>query len=125
MFLVLVSTLILSSRSVWTTIPLTSKELGSLYKERSHSVLRASYSLPHTVLQLLLICSSCASFQGTCLVGLQEAQTFLQNFLWADFTVASLLSEHIRQSSLVTDSGLESAIFSHESLSGSDSSSFF
>ena len=59
------------------------------------------------------------------LVGPQEAHTFLQNFLWANFTATPSVSEHVRQSSPVTDAWLELMTLTHKSLSESDLASLW
>ena len=46
---------------------------------------------------------------------LQEAQSFLQKFLWEELMANSLVSEHVRQSP-VADLGPESTALSSESL---------
>ena len=58
-------------------------------------------------------------------MGPQEAHTFLQNFLWANFMATSSVSEHVGQSSLVMDSGLELELLTCESLYESDSASLW
>ena len=95
MFLALAAALIQSSWSVQTVSLLTLEEPGSLSKVRSHSVLMTLYFLLHIMLWLFPICYSCAFFQRPCLVELQEAYTFFQNFLLADFTAASSVSNHL------------------------------
>ena len=57
----------------------------------------------------------CASVQRHTLLMLQEAHTFFQNFLQADLTAVSTVSEHVRQS-LVADLGPDLAALSHELL---------
>ena len=76
---------------------------------------------PHTFWWPSPTCPSWFSFQRPHLARLQEAPHILQNFLQADLTAASSVSEHVRQSP-VADSGPDLAALSHVSPSESDSS---